>query len=264
MFRFQPITMESPEVSSMKEGAMSGQNKDEDRLVSSAVTTPKIGTHLVPGKDGASFHESKLSAAAQVAAQFRFRILVVDDEPLICDTARMILEGEGYEVLTAADGLEGLQSLSRSLPDLIISDLNMPRMTGFEFLAVVRQRFPHIATIAMSGGYSSGELPAGILADAFLKKGSYTIKELAHEVGKLLAASPLRSEGKKGAIAPLFVPRDKAGWLIITCPKCLRPTRLEAMSLNGGLHQTTCQSCGMPVRFEIQHEIEPLMKRNDA
>jgi len=36
------------------------------------------------------------------------------------------------------------------------------------------------------------------------------------------------------------------------------------MSLNGGLHETICQSCGTPVRFEINHEIEPLMKRNHA
>ena len=116
----------------------------------------------------------------------------------------------------------------------------------------------------MSGGYSSGELPPGVLADAFLQKGSYTVKELSHAVGKLLAASPVRSEGKKSDIAPLFVPRDSAGYLIITCPKCLRPNRLEAGSLNGGLHQTTCQSCGMPVRFEINHEVEPLMNRKHA
>jgi CheY-like chemotaxis protein len=249
----------------MKVAPMSGQKKeDEGRPVSIAAKDAERGTHLVAGKDGAPFYESKLVAEAQVAAQFRFRILVVDDEQLIRETARMILEGEGYEVLTAADGLDGLHSLSKSLPDLIISDLNMPRMTGFEFLAVVRQRFPHIATIAMSGGYSSCEMPAGILADAFLQKGNYTIKELFHEVGKLLAASPLRSEGKKSDIAPLFVPRDSAGYLMITCPKCLRRNRLEAMSLNGGLHQTTCQSCGMAVRFEINHEIEPLTKPKDA
>jgi CheY-like chemotaxis protein len=111
--------------------------------------------------DGVPFHESKLLAEAHVAAQFRFRILVVNDEPLIRETVRMILEREGYEVLRAADCPEGLHSLSKSLPDLIISDLNMPRMTGFELRAVVRLRFPHIATIAMSGGYSSGEMPAG-------------------------------------------------------------------------------------------------------
>jgi CheY-like chemotaxis protein len=188
----------------------------------------------------------------------------VDDEPSIRETAKVILEGEGYEVVTAADGIEGLHSLSKSLPDLIISDLNMPRMTGFEFLAIVRQRFPHIAAVAMSGGYSPGETPSGVLADAFLQKGNYTIKELSHEVGKLLAASPLRSEEKKIDIAPLFVPRDSAGYLIITCPKCLRPNKLEAMSLNGGFHHTPCQTCGMRVRFEINHEIEPLMKPKHA
>jgi CheY-like chemotaxis protein len=90
---------------------------------------------------------------AKSVAQFRFRILVVDDEPSIRETARQILESESYEVLTAADGLDGLHALSKSLPDLIVSDLNMPRMSGFEFLGIVRKRFPHIATIAVSGEY---------------------------------------------------------------------------------------------------------------
>jgi CheY-like chemotaxis protein len=221
--------------------------------------------HTTPaGESAAPSNTSTLSTEAKTVPQFRFRILVVDDEPLIRETARMILEGEDYEVLTAADGIEGLHSLGKSLPDLIISDLNMPRMTGFEFLVIVRQRFPHIATIAMSGGYSSGEMPAGILADAFLQKGNNTIKELSQHVGKLLAASPLRSEKSKTDIAPLFVPRDRAGYLMITCPRCLRPNKLEAMSLNGGLHETTCQTCGMPVRFEINHEIEPLTGRKSA
>jgi CheY-like chemotaxis protein len=216
------------------------------------------------GETAAPSYESKMSAEATASTQFRFRILLVDDEPSICETAGRILESEGYEVLTAKDGVDGLNALSQSLPDLIISDLNMPRMSGFEFLAVVRQRFPHIATIAMSGGHSSGEMPIGILADAFLQKGNYTIKELSQQVGRLLAASPLRSEKRKSDVAPLFVPRDSAGYLIITCPKCLRPNKLEAMSLNGGLHQTACQSCGTPVRFEINHEIEPLMKLKQA
>ena len=207
--------------------------------------------------------ESIPATEAKAAAQFRFRILVVDDQFLIRETARQILESEGYEVLTAADGLDGLHAFSKSLPDLIISDLNMPRMSGFEFLAVVRERFPHIATIAVSGEYIISGNP-GIVADAFLQKGHYTLKELCGEVAKLLAASPIRSESKKSEIATLFVPRDNAGYLIIACPKCLRANRLEAMNLNGGLHETHCQFCGTPVKFEINHEIEPLMKRNHA
>ena len=75
---------------------------------------------------------------------------------------------------------------------------------------------------------------------------------------------PAFIDDQKSDIAPLFVPRDNAGYLIITCPKCLRPNRLEAMNLNGGLHETPCQACGTPVRFEINHEIEPLMKRHHA
>jgi len=203
----------------------------------------------------------KAPATANAGAQFRYRILVVDDEPSAREMARQVLESEGYEVLTARDGLGGLNALSKSLPDVIMADLNMPRMSGFEFLAVVRKRFPHIATIAISGEYVTGENPSGILADAFLQRGQYAIEDLFQEIAKLLATSPIRPEREKRDIAPLFVPRDNAGYLIITCPKCLRPNRLEAMRLNGGIHQTMCESCGEPVKFEINHEIEPLIKR---
>jgi CheY-like chemotaxis protein len=205
-----------------------------------------------------------LDADAKAQAQFRFRILVVDDEPSILEVTRVILESNGYEVLTAADGLDGLHALAKSLPDLIISDLNMPRMAGFEFLAVVRERFPHIAAIAMTGEYIAAGNPSGVLADAFLQKGHYTFNALLSEIGKLLAASPVSSERRKGEVAPLFVPRNDEGYLILTCPECLRPGKLEATGLNGGLHETACPSCGTPVRFEINHEIEPLLKRNHA
>src|SRR5579872_172131 len=236
------------------------QHEDRDRTVSSQEQprSPAVGETL------ASSLDRPLFANADAATQFRFRILVVDDDLSIRETARLILESEGFEVLTAADGVEGLHSLSKSLPDLIISDLNMPRMSGFEFLAVVRQRFPHIPTIAMSGGYSSGEMQIGILADAFVQKGNYTIGELCQQVGKLLAASPLRSEKRKNDVAPLFVPRDSAGYLIIICPKCLRPNKLQGMSLNGGLHQGPCPSCGTQVEFEIDHESEPLIERKHS
>ena len=107
----------------------------QDRLQRSIAETAAHWTESIPAIE------------AQAADQFRFRILVVDDQYSIRETARQILESGGYEVVTAADGLDGLHALSKSLPDLIISDLNMPRMSGFEFLEVVRERFPRIATI---------------------------------------------------------------------------------------------------------------------
>jgi CheY-like chemotaxis protein len=240
------------------------QDENFDNTSSLDLNVPKKPPNAVSVDRTVPPYAIPLVTEPKAVAQFRFRILVVDDEPSLRETAALILENDGYEVLTAADGVDGLQALSKSLPDLIISDLNMPRMSGFEFLAVVRQRFPHIATIAVSGDYLTNDNPSGILADAFLQKGHYTRKDLFHEIVKLLAASPIRSERRKSEIAPLFVPRDKAGYLIITCPKCLRPNSLDATNLNGGLHQTICQLCGMPVSFEINHEIEPLMKRNLA
>ena len=235
-----------------------------DKTVSPEVDIQNNLQVTVASETAVHSRETIPATEAKAADQFRFRILVVDDQYSIRETARQILESGGYEVLTAADGLDGLQALSKSLPDLIISDLNMPRMSGFEFLTVVRERFPHIATIAVSGEYLTSGNPSGILADTFLQKGQYTLTELCADVAKLLAASPIRSERQKSEIAPLFVPRDSAGYLMITCPKCLRSNRLEAMSLDGGIHETSCPSCGTPVKFEINHEIEPLMKRNHA
>ena len=239
------------------------QEESWDKTVSLEANIQKMPDRTAAAGQPASPFEGTFVAEAEIH-QFPYRVLVVDDEPSMREVTRAVLESEGYEVLTVAGGLDGLNALSGALPDVIISDLSMPRMSGFEFLAIVRKRFPRIATIAMSGEYLSSENPRGILADAFLQKGRYTVDELFEEVAKLLAVSPIRSERKKSDIAPLFVPRDPAGYLIVTCPKCLRPNRLEAMSLNGGIHQTICQSCSTPIKFEINHEIEPLIKRKRA
>ena len=59
------------------------------------------------------------------------KILVVDDDPDILDAVAMILESQGYEVVTARDGIEGLATLKAENPDLMILDLMMPKMDGF-------------------------------------------------------------------------------------------------------------------------------------
>jgi CheY-like chemotaxis protein len=199
-------------------------------------------------KSAARLEESQAHAALH---QFRYRALIVDDEPSIREIMTTILESEGFEVHTATNGFEGLQALSRSLPDIIISDLNMPRMSGFEFLGIVRMRFPQIATIAMSGEYLTSQNQRGILSDAFLQKGHFNNDELTQAVKKLLAVSPSRSERENSGITPLFVSRDDAGFLVFTCVECDSPNALQATGLNGGIHQTPCQSCGVSVKFQI-------------
>jgi len=59
------------------------------------------------------------------------KILVVDDDPDILDAVAMILESQGYQVVTAHDGIEGLATLKAENPDLMILDLLMPKMDGF-------------------------------------------------------------------------------------------------------------------------------------
>ena len=103
---------------------------------------------------------------------FSYRILVVDDEKTLRTIAATILKSQGYEVLCAVDGFDGLTKLKQSLPDVVISDLRMPNMSGFEFLSVVRKRFPRIAVIAISGEFSGIDVPESVLQTPFLKKAS--------------------------------------------------------------------------------------------
>lgn len=70
----------------------------------------------------------------------RSRILVVDDETQITRVLKTTLSSQGYEVKTEADGLSGFDAAMDWLPDLIISDLSMPRMTGIELCRSVRER----------------------------------------------------------------------------------------------------------------------------
>src|SRR5450759_57142 len=99
-------------------------------------------------------------------------VLVVDDEPGIRSSMAMLLNSAGYDVNTAEHGFDALLQLRRVIPDVIISDLNTPQMSGFEFLSIVRRRFPEITVVAISGAYQSGDcVPGGVIADAFYAKG---------------------------------------------------------------------------------------------
>lgn len=67
------------------------------------------------------------------------RILVVDDEPTLVDTIRYSLKREGHEVVTAVDGLQALEVARRERPDLVILDLMLPKLDGFEVCRAIRR-----------------------------------------------------------------------------------------------------------------------------
>src|ERR1700691_3646107 len=99
-----------------------------------------------------SLHGSEYAPVTSEAG-FNYRILVVDDDPNVLRTSVLVLEHKGYEVRAAQDGFEALTEPRRSVLYVIICDLGMPNMSGFELLSVVRRRFPHIPVIAISGEY---------------------------------------------------------------------------------------------------------------
>jgi DNA-binding NtrC family response regulator len=80
----------------------------------------------------------------------RFKILVIDDEPILRDSLRVALETSGYDVLTARTGEEGLDLFQRESPDLVLLDHWLPGMTGDEVLRTIKEMNPDIPVIVMT------------------------------------------------------------------------------------------------------------------
>ena len=119
----------------------------------------------------------------------RGRILVVDDEPLIREMAREILEGHGYSVAEAGDGQSGLETFMDSPGgfDLLILDLVMPRLHGFQVMDRILQVAP-ATRILISSGFSPDtrpELTRPTATTGFLAK-PYRSRDLLEQVRRLL------------------------------------------------------------------------------
>lgn len=80
------------------------------------------------------------------------RILIIDDEPSILEVLRKILQFEGYDVVTAANGEEGLELFRQTPCDLVITDMVMPAKDGLQTILDLRNEKPDLPVIAMSGG----------------------------------------------------------------------------------------------------------------
>ena len=69
-----------------------------------------------------------------------FKILAIDDSRTIREMLRMALSRAGFDVHLAIDGLEGVEALEQVVPDIVITDINMPRMDGFGVIKAIRSR----------------------------------------------------------------------------------------------------------------------------
>ena len=127
---------------------------------------------------------------AHTAKPARKRVLVVDDSLTTRALEKSILEAAGYDVVVAADGASGWQTLQEHGADLVVSDVDMPRMDGFALTEVVRgsPRFRGLPVVLVTARESESDKARGaaVGADAYLGKSAFDQKNLLETIAQLL------------------------------------------------------------------------------
>jgi len=121
------------------------------------------------------------------------RILIVDDEPNIVVPLEFLMKREGYEVAVAADGEAALAAVAQGAPDLVILDVMLPRMSGFEVCRQIRAdarwRGLKILMLTAKGRDSEMEKGLGLGADAYVTK-PFSTRDLVAKIRALLRGEP--------------------------------------------------------------------------
>ncbi|HEY0785839.1 MAG TPA: response regulator [Acidobacteriaceae bacterium] len=181
--------------------------------------------------------------------EYPLRLLLVDDQPLVLSGLLAILEASNFTCHTANDGFQALAILRETLPDVIITDLTMPNMSGFELLAIVQQRFPQIAVIILSGEYI---VHLEDSTHAFFRKGQYAPEQLIAKIRELHSQWPTRSSRARLQHPPLWVHEPHRKYLVVTCTDCLRSSPVNHATLEDpGVHETDCPSCGVHLTYFV-------------
>ncbi len=98
------------------------------------------------------------------------RILLIEDDALHREWLKIALENADYEIFEASDGSEGLRLYREHPCDIVLTDMYMPEKDGIELILELKQRYPSVKIIAMSGGGLKGELdPSNRGAEVTLK-----------------------------------------------------------------------------------------------
>jgi CheY-like chemotaxis protein len=192
------------------------------------------------------------------------KLLVVDDEAVVRKNLSIIFTALSYATRTAPDGFSALHAIREEIPDIILSDLNMPDMSGFELLSVVRRRFPTIRVVAMSAEFEGTSVPPGVAADAFYEKGCHRPHLLLGAVEAM--KRPRKSQTVRFALrsdAPIWIPtngHDPSGepYVMISCPECLRSFPQVLHKKAGAPVKTKCAHCSNPIQYAIVHSMTPL------
>ena len=179
-------------------------------------------------------------------------VLLVDDDPSIREILSVRLEEAGFEARLAEDGIDGLMKLRDELPNVIISDLQMPRMSGIEFISVVRRRFPSLPVIALSGSIPC-EFPAEAQPDVWFEKGALQVHSLLQAVHDLVRKTPDFGNLPQVVTAPIRIRPGFAGYFLLTCTDCLRTFRATSTPQNKRVDRTAiCTYCEARIPFLVE------------
>jgi len=187
-------------------------------------------------------------------------LLIVDDEPTTRNLLSQIFANLGHPVRAAEDGFSALEQIREEEPDILLSDLNMPGMSGFELLSVVRRRIPRIYVIATSGAFSGDGVPIGIAADAFHEKatGLDSLFQLVKTAAKL--EKHVRAGADASApiwISPVRRNASSEASVLITCPECLRAFSLSVGAADFVIHETSCVFCDTAIHYATVQPMNP-------
>ena len=117
----------------------------------------------------------------------KYRILIVDDEESMRDFLSIMLHREGYQVDTATDGSQAVSHLREHSYDLVISDIKMPRMTGLELLAHIKERTPETVVLMVTAFSSTDEAVEAMKQGAY----DYITKPFKNEEIRLIVKNAL-------------------------------------------------------------------------
>lgn len=115
------------------------------------------------------------------------RVLVIDDNQDVRELIQFILEGAGYSVELAPDGAAGLRSQRARPADVVITDIFMPNQDGLETIARLREEYPGVRVVAMSGGGGS-EIKGGRTLSPALEAGAHVLLPKPFDLDQLLRA----------------------------------------------------------------------------
>ncbi len=186
-----------------------------------------------------------------VSSTRRLHLMIVDDDASVRETLAMVLSKANYVTSTAKDGVDALAQFRTRVPDLLLTDLEMTRISGVDFLCSVRLSFPEVAVVAMSCTSDEEHLPNGVISDAFYPKGRSHPEKLFRIIMDGIRTCEARA-GESIITRPLLTLRgckEVTGthYVMVKCTQCLKTFLVPQADVNA--REIQCIFCPTEIRF---------------